>query len=69
MDQSHVEPNYMKNFLWLAGLRSVEVGVVYTHIPHVCMVIALIFWRFSKRFLSRWNFMHLRFEKPPSSPW
>jgi len=47
----------------------VEVGVVYTQSRMFCMVIALILLAILKRFLVAWNFMHLRFEKPPSSPW
>ena len=63
MEDTHVEPNYMKIFWWLLALTIVEVGITYTHVPKWSMVTALILMALLKAFLVAWNFMHLRFEK------
>jgi len=63
MEQTHVEPNYMKIFWWLLALTIVEVGVVYAHLPKMFMVTTLVLLAMAKAFLVAWNFMHLKFEK------
>jgi caa(3)-type oxidase subunit IV len=63
MEQTHVEPNYMKVFWWLLVLTIIEVAVVYAHLPKPVMVTALVLLALMKAFLVAWNFMHLRSEK------
>jgi cytochrome c oxidase subunit IV len=60
---AHVEPNYMKVFWWLLALTIFEVGLIYAHLPHLTLVVALILTALIKAFLVAYNFMHLRFER------
>lgn len=61
--QAHAEPNYMKVFWWLFALTIFEVAIIYAHLPHVALIVALIITALIKALLVAMNFMHLRFER------
>jgi cytochrome c oxidase subunit 4 len=63
MAATHKDPNYMAIFWWLFALTVTEVGVIFTGLPRVIVVIALIALALSKASLVAMYFMHLRFER------
>lgn len=60
---AHAEPNYMKVFWWLLALTLLEVGIIYSPISRILMVVALILTALIKAALVAINYMHLRFER------
>src|SRR5438132_1618109 len=60
---SHPEPDYMRIFWWLLGLTIFEVAIIYMHLPHTVLAIALILTALIKALLVAMNFMHLRYER------
>lgn len=61
----HAEPNYWGVFLALLILTVVEVGLIYTKMPRVVMVVSLILFALTKAALVAAYFMHLKFERGP----
>ena len=57
------ERRYLQVFLWLGILTAVEIGVIYTPLPHIVIGFMLVMLAGTKAALVAMFYMHLAFEK------
>ena len=60
---AHEHRRYLQVFAWLAVLTAVEIGVIYTPIPHLAIALMLVVLAATKAALVAMFYMHLALEK------
>lgn len=60
---AHEERRYLQIFLILGVLTALEIGVIYTPIPHVAIVTCLVLMAATKAALVALYYMHLANER------
>jgi caa(3)-type oxidase subunit IV len=60
---AHEQRRYLQVFFWLALLTAVEIGVIYTPIPHLAIALMLVTLAATKAALVALFYMHLAVEK------
>ncbi len=60
---AHEHRRYLQVFAWLAVLTALEIGVIYTPIPHLAIALMLVTLAATKAALVALFYMHLALEK------